>query len=104
MSGVLIACLAGVALYQLKLAKDGINKAKATLSQTKEALKLVAQDLEVAKTDLKFRVKREAVVIAAAQCAKFAEDILPLLTKKDNEITAAGEGSRYSLTKLIAGA
>ena len=77
LSGVVLATFAGIALYQLKLAKDQLTLAKDSIFTAQENLKLAAQGLDTAKTDIKLRIKREAIVLAAQQCEKYADHILP---------------------------
>jgi len=62
-SGVLIACFAGFGVWQIFLAKKN--------------LELASEALRTAKSDIQIRAMREAIITAAAQCERYAAQILP---------------------------
>jgi hypothetical protein len=69
-SAPVVAVVAVVGLYQLWLAKDAVRAAR-------DQLKVATEAIDVAREDIVTRSKREAAELAARQCEKFAETILP---------------------------
>jgi hypothetical protein len=69
-SAALLVPISLVAVWQLKIAKR-------SLAATEAQVKLAAESLLTAQKDMHVRSKREAVSLAAEQCVKFAENILP---------------------------
>jgi predicted peroxiredoxin len=84
-SGVILAVFAAFGLRQLILAK--------------QSLKIAAEGLRTTKNDIQIRVKREAVVIAAKQCEKFAEEVIP--NYADGIATAANSGVKVFTWVLL---
>jgi hypothetical protein len=83
-SGVIIAFIGIIALWQLKLAKQNI--------------KVASEILKTTKTDLQLRIKREATIIAAQQAEKFAEQIVPSFQKNLSLISSMNlPGRRWVL-------
>lgn len=75
-SGVAIAIAAFKALDQIRLARGQLTVA--------------ADALAVAKGDIALRVQREAIVQAAQQCDRFADEIIPRLYAWQQAIREAG--------------
>lgn len=73
-SGVVLVFLATAGLAQLIFARRALKAAERQIA-------LAFEVLDVAREDIRIRVKREAVTVAAEQCVKFGEVILPLIDK-----------------------
>ncbi len=82
-SGIAVAVVASLALWQLVIAKKSLDAAQAQLS-------LAAQSLNLAKDDIRIRSQREAVALAAQECDKFAEKMVPNVHENEEKIKAAG--------------
>jgi hypothetical protein len=82
-SGVILAVVGVIALYQIMLAKRSIKTAN-------DNLKLAAEALETARSDIELRSKREAVTLAADKCAEFAEHTLDKCNERFKAISDAG--------------
>jgi hypothetical protein len=68
LSGVVLAGVGVVALYQIVVASRALKTAN-------ENLVLAAAAVETARLDIELRSKREAVTLAADKCAEFAATI-----------------------------
>lgn len=90
-SGVILAALGFAVFRQLKLSKKSIETSQ-------ENLRVASEALTTAKDDLQIRIKREAVILAAAQVEKFGKEVMP----KAKEVTdrIKGEGIEISEWKL----
>jgi hypothetical protein len=96
----IVAVVAAVALYQIILAKRSIGTAN-------QNLKLAADALETARSDIELRSKREAVTLAADRCAAFADKI-PECAASLNAIVTTGtpiktwilEDTRFSKSSI----
>jgi hypothetical protein len=100
-SGIVIAIVAMVGLWQLKLAKDALSAAR-------QQIELATTALQVAKDDIKIRSLREAISLAAGRSEQFAEKIIPhydrvaaLLEKNGAELLEWKlANSQFTLTSL----
>jgi len=76
LGGIAVAIAASKALEQIRLAK--------------EQLTIAADALRVTKTDIALRVRREALLLAAEQCDRFAEKIIPQAYEWQKAVDKAG--------------
>jgi hypothetical protein len=79
-SGVVVAGATVLVLYQIHVAKQ-------TLSALHQQLTIATAALTVARDDIRIRSQREAVVLAAELCEKFAAQIIPRVTANIRHIT-----------------
>lgn len=90
MANVLLAIGALIAVWQVRAA---IKQAKCALQQNEIAisqLKIMGDQLELTKTDIMLRSKREAIAVALEQCKRFAEHIVPAFDKLGPELIRKG--------------
>jgi hypothetical protein len=77
-SGIIVAAVGVVAIYQIMLAKDA---------------------LETARSDIEMRSKREAVTLAADKCAQFGEKTIDKCSERFRAIHDAGISLTYGRLK-----
>jgi len=82
-SGVVLACATLLVLYQIRVAKR-------TLAALQQQVTIATAALTVARDDIRIRSQREAVVLAAARCEKFAEHVLPRVSANIRHIQELG--------------
>lgn len=82
-SGVILAVVSVIALYQILLAKRSIKA-------TNDNIKVAVDALETARSDIEMRSKREAVTLAADKCAEFAEHTIDKCNERFRKIIDAG--------------
>jgi hypothetical protein len=90
-STIILVLVAAAGLFQLVLTKRALKAAQ-------EQIRLATDAIAIARDDIRIRVKREAVTVAADQCAKFGEHTIQECSehvKKLNDL-----GFAYSPWKL----
>jgi len=84
-SGVILAVVACLGLWQLKLTKKAVDAAN-------KQIEIASANLTLAKDDIAVRSLREAVVLAAQRCQWFAEDHIPRYQAHLKQFTERGIG------------
>jgi len=83
LSGVVLVLIAAAGLVQLIFARRALKAAERQISLAIEAL-------DITREDIRIRVKREAVTVAAEQCSKFGEVIMPTIEKNISALKDLG--------------